>query len=426
MKKNRSLYSRLTTTPFLTLFCQGFFLFNLILSPTVLPAKQSSKRSIEIEKITIGEEEIFTGQKQLIEVLLKNYTSKKQPITVKLSVTLPNQIIITYGSENAVLKSKSETRVLISYPIDKKKGGDYTIGTKIYTRRGKLIKKSLKKQNKDFFAIDPTKSKQIRRIRRKSIEEKEKAKLIVKKPSPASTNPIEFDPPDLSFESVSIQNNPSVLRGETAHVRIVLINTGGDIAEDVEYTVSWYFEPRKSRKIKFDGNRIKIIAPGERKVIQLPLTIPEAEQKGYYIIQAVVDESNYIKETDEKNNTKLSSQKLYFSDITLVFPEPAHSFAEDGRFLFQWISKKYNQFKIQISSDEKFLDQEQIFELPKGDKWESAHIIKPLIGEMPAMGIGLMESYNTDHLFWRVRAQNSQGDMAESSIREFYIKFKAN
>lgn len=419
MKKNRSLYHWLTLTYLFGFLC-------LILTPSISTAKQSNKKTIEIGKITIGEEEIFTGEKQLIEVLLKNYTSREVSVTIKLSVTLPNQLIVSFGSKKAVIKPKSETRVLITFPIDKKKGGDYTIGTKIYDKKGKLIAKSKTKQDKDFFAIDPSKSKQIRRVRRKSIEDKKKTKLMVKKSSGTSNNPIEFDPPDLLFESISIQNNPSVLRGETAHIRIVLLNIGGDIAEGAEYTVSWYFEPRPSRKIKFDGNRVKIIAPGERKVIQLPLTIPESEQKGNYFIQATIDESNYIKEENEQNNTKISHQKIHFSDITLVFPEHAHSFAEDGRFLFQWRSKKYNQFKIQISSDKQFLDQDQVFELPKGNKWESAHIIKPLIGEMPAMGIGLMESHNTDHLFWRVRAKNSQGDMAESSIREFYIKLKAN
>ena len=169
---------------------------------------------------------------------------------------------------------------------------------------------------------------------------------------------------------------------------------------------------------------IKVIAPGERKIIELPLTIPDTELIGEYIIQASLDEAEKIKELNEKNNTTLSSLPLIFSDISLIFPEEAHSFAEDGRFLYQWRSIKYNQFKVQISLNKDFPDTDDTFEIPKGDKWESAKIIKPLAGEIK-MAINLMESNSIDHLYWRVKARNSRGEITESGGRKFFVKLIA-
>jgi hypothetical protein len=143
----------------------------------------------------------------------------------------------------------------------------------------------------------------------------------------------------------------------------------------------------------------------------------------------VIDDSNKIKELNENNNYSTSDKPVIFSDIALEFPDDQHSFAEDGLFKFQWRSKKYNQFKVQISSDELFTNPEEVFELPKGENeegWTAASTLKPLPGEMPAMALALMETNGIDYLFWRVKAKDPEGGITESSARKFFITLKAD
>ncbi len=405
----------------------NILLIVLLVFPNHSYAKKKRNTGISIEKITVGEERIEAGRLQLIEVLIKNRTSKKISTNLKLMIILPNHNIITHGKKPADLPSKSETRILIPYPIDKNRGGDYTVSAKLYDMKGRVLAKSRKDQNVYFFAVDSTrrnqKSKRIKKTTLKNTKvqkAKHKAKVVA---------PIQFDPPDLLFKDIKILDNNSILRGETAHIRLSLINDGGDVATKIEYSIYWYFSHRPNRKVKFFSDVIKIIAPGERKVIEIPLTIPESEQKGEYMIQAVVDESNAIKENDEKNNASVSQQSLIFSDIALVFPADSHTFAENGLFKFEWRSNKYNQFKVQVSADKFFPETDDTFELPKGEEiegWTPAKIIKPLAGEMPTMATSIMESNNINHLYWRVKAKDSQGATTESTIRKFFINLKAD
>jgi len=233
-----------------------------------------------------------------------------------------------------------------------------------------------------------------------------------------------FDPPDLQWEMAKVIR-PSIIRGEVAHLKLVLLNNGGDVAEGVLYTGYWYFSQRPGKKVPFVRETIKFIAPGERKNIVVPITIPVEQQKGRYLIEVKVDEENRIEESDEENNIKKSSNEIDFGDIALIFPEDSYSFAEEGLFQFEWRSNNYNQFKLQVSADSTFSKQQQMFELPKGEgKWTPAMQINPLSGEMPAMATGLMESNTLDHLYWRIIAKNSQGQTTESKGRKFYINLK--
>lgn len=383
---------------------------------------------ISVEKITIGEDRIDTGRNQLIEVLVKNSSNKTVDAHLRLSLVLPNRNIVQFGNRKVSLNQRSEQRILIPYPIDKNRGGDYTVGVKVFDSKGKLMTQNKENQQKFFFAVDPTR-KNAQSTRKKAKKSKDNAGTA-KKAEVVATEPESlFDPPDLQIEKVTILHNNSIIRGETAHVRLVISNQGGDVAMNVKYSVYWYFAPRKNRKIESFSDMIKVIAPGERKYVELPVTIPEEEQKGDYHIYAVVDESNQIKELSERNNSAVSEKPVIFSDIALVFPDDQHSFAEDGLFKFEWRSKKFNRFKVQVSTNKLFADKEEMFELPKGDNeagWESASDLKPLSGEMPAMALALMESNDIDYLFWRVKAKNSDGLIAESTVRKFYIRFKAD
>ena len=375
-----------------------------------------------VQKITIGEESLPAGRNQLVEVLIKNITQKNIPVVVKLVVTLPNHNIITFGAKKSLCKAKTETRVLLPYPVPKNREGDFTVSARLFSPGNKVLAQSSKNQSKFFFAYGRYKKK---RGPQRGIKQKDGQKLPSESTKPkVVAAPLQFDPPDLVFKEVGYQNNNSVLRGETAHIKLVLLNDGGDVATDVDYSLYWYYGHRPRRKINFEKNTIKVIAPGERKIIELPLTIPETELIGEYIIQASLDEREKIKELNENNNATLSSLPLIFSDISLIFPEESHSFAEDGRFLFQWRSIKYNQFKVHVSLNKDFPDTDDTFEIPKGEKWESAKIIKPLAGEIK-MAINLMESNSVDHLYWRVKARNSRGEITESGGRKFFVKLIA-
>jgi len=404
-----------------------FFLPLLILCcllPLSLQGASHKPAGLTIEQITIGEDTIHTGRKQLIEVKVKNYGSKNRAAVVKLTITMPNQLIITYGAKRIVAKAKTETRALLVYPVKIKKAGGYVVSARVFSTKGKLIASSSKKQNTHFYAAD----EKHRRPKDKNGKVKPAVKRVVgAKTEAIRENPkrVEFDLPDLFIEELSVSNNNSILRGETAHIKLVVSNDGGDVAQDIGFSASWYYQHRPKRRFQFYKDTIKIIAPGERKVMHLPLTIPEKEQKGKYLVHAVLDKPNYVKESNENNNEVIGKETIIFSDIALEFPGDSHSFAEDGRFIFQWRSKQYNQFKVQISADEEFLDMENIFELPKGSKWESAKMIKPLVGEMPALAISLMEQNEINYLFWRVRAKNSQGESTVSSGRKFYINLLA-
>ncbi len=399
-----------------------------LVSLVELSAAKRTGTGISIEKVTVGEDRIETGRNQLIEVLVKNSTSSSIEVIAKLSIVLPNHNVVPFGNRRLSLGSKSETRILFPFPIDKNRGGDYTVGAKIYSLKGKVLAKNPEKIKTYFFAVDPTRRNQKPKRPKTSSSSKDGNKDSQN--NKKSVKPlVEFDPPDLTIKKISILNNNSILRGETAHIRLVISNEGGDIASNVNYSIYWYFAPRINRKKNSLNDVIKIIAPGEKKVIEVPVTIPEIELKGEYFVYATVDEANTIRETDEKNNSITTKESIIFSDIALVFPDDLHSFAEDGLFKFQWRSKKFTHFKVQVSSNELFSDLEEIFELPKGEGsegWTPADWIKPLAGEMPAMALALMESNGIDYLFWRVIAKDTEGNTTESSVRKFYISLKAD
>lgn len=403
-------------------------LFNTILWTFLTQPAVASTRSISLEKITVGQDSIEIGSDQLIEVVIKNKSRQEKPVLVKLRITLPNHNIITFGKKHIVLRGESISRVLIPYPIHKLKAGDYSINARVFSMSNRLLAKNTSKQEQFFFAYDPKKPKSAI-VRRRNKEIKLSPDLSKEKELPKSViAPVKFDPPDLMWDEVKFINKLSVLRGDSANVQLTLLNDGGDVATNIGYNVYWYFIHRNKRLVNFFHGDIKVIAPGERKIIELPVTIPETEQKGTYQIKAVVDENNRIVELNDNNNSSHSKIGINFSDIALVFPEDGYSFAEDGLFKFSWKSKKYNQYKVQISADPAFYNLDETFEIPKGSEeagWSFEQEIIPLVGEMPHAALAIMKSNNTDHLYWRILAQNSEGKTAESEVRKFFINLKA-
>ena len=404
-----------------------WLIFFLLQSPTLLWAQATETYKIPgltLEQLLLAEEVIDTGREQLAEVLIRNTGAKAYPLTVSLVITLPNRNIITYGKKEILAKAYSDTRALIPYLIEKNNGGDYTIAARIFNQRDQIVLTTSKLQEQIFYGLDRSqRSAPPNKRRKKKLSEGELAALqLQKKAETLKEAEVVFDPPDLTFSKIKLTTS-SVIRGETTHVQLFVNNEGGNIASNAEYSLYWYFSQRPKRKVNFFRDRVALIAPGERKIIEIPLTIPVGEQPGKYMITAVLDESGAIKEMDEENNTRSSENQLIFGDVALVFPNDMYSFAEEGLFQFEWRSKQYNQFKLQISSDPTFPDADSFY-LPKGDLWTPSLKINPMRGEMPSMAIGLMETKEVDHLFWRVVAKNSQGKVTESQARRFYIALK--
>ncbi|PCI30024.1 MAG: hypothetical protein COB67_02835 [SAR324 cluster bacterium] len=409
----------------ISLFFSLVIFFLLDGAPLQAATQPIAASGLMIQSIIVGEDSIQTKRTQLIEVVIRNINEQAIPIRIKLVITLPNRNIITFGNKRILAKGKTESRALFDYKIARHLGGDYTVGAKVYSTRGKVLAATIKKQGRYFFAIDPLKTRRApsRVKRRQALENVESINLARKKTNQVA---LLFDPPDLVWEEMKIINKTSVLRGETTHIRMVLANQGGNVATNVEYSIKWFFAQREKRKKRLFWDKIKAIAPGERKVIELPITIPEVEQRGEYLVEAVVDEPNYVKESEENNNTKVISKPIIFSDVALVFPEEGYSFAEDGLFKFQWRSRRYRQFKVQISADPTFKDEENLFELPKGQQWTPAVSIKPMRGELPGLALALMDSNDLDHLFWRVKAKDQAGKVTFSTGRKFFINLKAD
>ncbi len=380
---------------------------------------------LSIKKIVLATDLLKIKETQIVEVWVRNTGKRDLPLTLQLVVTLPNRNIVTFGNKPFLAKANSDTSVIFSYPIGAKGFGDYTMGAKVLNRRGKTLTSAEKKQTQYFYALDPAirKTAPKRRRGRMSKEEIAKEQQAKLKKEIAKTHSMTFDPPDLKWARVELIDT-SVLRGETAHLRLYLLNDGGDLARNVGYSLRWFFSQRPRRKIPFFNGKIDLIAPGEMKVIELPVTIPDREQPGNYSVEALIDEKEQIAETDETNNTQRSEQELIFGDIALVFPGNNHSFAEEGLYQFEWRSRKYNQFKVQISADPTFTNESDYFEMPKDEKWTPAMQLNPMRGEMPILALSLMDQHETDHLFWRIVAKNPKGTTTESQARRFYITLK--
>ncbi|MDT8446171.1 MAG: CARDB domain-containing protein [bacterium] len=380
---------------------------------------------LSLEQMLIGEEVVDTGREQLVEVTVRNSGAKDLPLIVRLVVTLPNRNIITYGNKHIIANAYSDTRALIPYPLGQHDGGDYTVAARVFNRADEVVLTTTKVQEQIFYGLDRSqRDAPPEKRRQKKLTEEEMAELRKNKEAETlKASDVSFDPPDLKFSQVTLIN-ASVLRGETTHVRMYINNDGGNVAANATYSLYWFFSQRPNRKVSFFRDRVDLIAPGERKVLEVPLTIPATEQQGKYQVLAVLDEGGSLKEMDETNNQATTDNLLIFGDVALVFPDNNYSFAEEGLFQFEWRSKDYNQFKLQISADPTFTNDADSFYLPKGDLWTPSFKINPMKGEMPQMGIGLMETREMDHLFWRVVAKNSQGKVTESASRKFYITLK--
>ena len=131
-------------------------------------------------------------------------------------------------------------------------------------------------------------------------------------------SPLQFDPPDLRWESVSVLPE-HLLRGETLRMRLNLLNVGGDVVQDVLCKVEYYNERQPRRRTTIANPIADVIAPGETVTFDLEYIPPTDQLLGEYKIAVTVDPDDQLKELKEDNNA-MESGTIRLSDIRLLLP----------------------------------------------------------------------------------------------------------
>ena len=374
-------------------------------------------QNLEVKRILVAYDEMNTDNKQLIEVILRNRSDRQVQLIGRLNILLPNYSRIFYGNKLITAPASSDTRVLFSYFVKKFNGGDYQITALFYDKEKENL--LVKGETTALFKANGPKMPS----RERYVRGKDGYLIINKKDNKSFKRNTTFDPPDLVWKLNQVLES-SILRGESTAVRLALANDGGDVAKDVDYAVYWYFTKQAEssrRKTRIFKGTVEFMAPGEKKIFEIPVSLPPKSLKGKYKIEAVVDVLNKIKEISEDNNVIASSNTISFQDIALEIPTDQYSFAESGLFLYKWRSTVYSKFKVQFSADPEFSKFE---ELPK-DTMTQRYEVMGHSSEVPSLGFSLMSEINSDRLYWRVLASNVTGESDHSEVRTFFINKKS-
>ena len=200
---------------------------------------------------------------------------------------------------------------------------------------------------------------------------------MAKLPRPS---PLQFDPPDLRWESVSVLPE-HLLRGETLRMRLNLLNVEVETLCKMCFA-RWSTTTNPRRRTTIANPIADVIAPGETVTFDLEYIPPTDQLLGEYKIAVTVDPDDQLKELKEDNNA-MESGTIRLSDIRLLLPSDSFVFDENGLFLFQWDSLVFAEFKIQVGVDDKFEDPRLYFDLPQGDRWIADKELVPLTGNCP-------------------------------------------
>jgi hypothetical protein len=346
---------------------------------------------------------------QLVQVTALNPTEETRSVGVEIVITLNGNRLDQSLQRIVTIPSRDDVKILHDLVLEE--GGRYRVSAKIWdTDFAQLLSESSAGINRQFFIATP-----------RDVQEAQ-SQLVAKQESGAAPAPVplEFDPPDLRWESVNVIPR-NLLRGETMRMRLNLVNVGGDIVRDVQCKVE-YFNLRQPRRRTIIATPIApVMAPGETVTFDLEYIPPDDQLLGDYQIAVEVDPQGVIEEQNEENNV-MESEPVRLSDIKLLLPPENFVFEENGLFLFQWDSLAYGEFKLQVGVDENFEDPRAFFDLPQGDRWIADKELVPLSGELPGMAMGLMQTSQKNKLFWRVIGRNTSGQQVISEVQSFTIK----
>lgn len=346
---------------------------------------------------------------QLVQVTIRNNSSEVRSVGAEVLVSLDGNRLDQNHRQIFTIPPREDVRML--HDIVLEAAGRYRIAARVWdTDFEKPITESNPGVNRQFYIATQD---DLAAAQQQLVEMQTSGRA----PAPA---PLEFDPPDLRWESVTVIPQ-HLLRGEPLKMRLNLVNVGGDVVRDVLCQVDYYNERQPRRRTTIANPIANIIAPGETVTFDLEYIPPTDQLLGEYKIAVSVDPDNQIKELNEDNNG-MESETIRLSDVKLLLPANNFAFEEKGLFLFQWDSLMFAEFKVQVGVDENFEDPRLYFDLPQGDRWIADKELVPLTGELPGMAMGLMQTSQKNKLFWRVIGRNISGQQAISDVQTFTIK----
>ncbi len=346
---------------------------------------------------------------QLIQVTLTNLGARTRSVGLEIRVTLDDQDLKAKSFRKVfTIPSFDLARLLHDIKLDQP--GLYKISARVWdTEFKRLYDQTREGEERKFYVASA-----------QDVEEAMETLASGGRKGKRRPIPLQFDPPDLRWESVQVIPK-HVLRGEVLRIRLNLVNVGGDIVRGIKSKVEYFNsrQPRRRSAIAFPETAVA--APGEVVTYELDFMLPEDQLLGEYKIVAEADPDNMIEELKEGNNV-IESGLIRLSDIKLLLPADEYVFEEAGLFLLQWDSLAYGEFKVQVGVDEKFEDSGMFFDLPQGDRWIADKELVPLSGELPGMGLGLMQATGKNRLYWRVIGRQASGRQSFSAVRSFTIK----
>ncbi len=346
---------------------------------------------------------------QLVQVTVHNPGEEVRSVGLEVLLTLDGNRLDQSQRQIFTIPPYETSRMLHDVVLEAP--GRYRVAARIWdTEFEKPIAESDQGVNRQFYIATPD-----------DLAAAQEQLIVMESSGKAPRpSPLQFDPPDLRWESVSVLPE-HLLRGETLRMRLNLVNVGGDVVQDVLCKVEYYNERQPRRRTTIANPIADVIAPGETVTFDLEYIPPTDQLLGEYKIAVTVDPDDQLKELKEDNNA-MESGTIRLSDIRLLLPSDSFVFDENGLFLFQWDSLVFAEFKIQVGVDEKFEDPRLYFDLPQGDRWIADKELVPLTGELPGMAMGLMQTSQKNKLFWRVIGRNISGQQAISDVQSFTIK----
>jgi len=228
---------------------------------------------------------------------------------------------------------------------------------------------------------------------------------------------------DLVWQNIKLTHN-SLIRGESTSLQVYLTNSGSEIAENVIFSIYISAKFLKEDYLNTDPiykGSYSFVAPGETKLIQIPIFIPNSRPSGRYIVTGVIDPENNIEEIDEDNNIS-ESNTLDLSEIAMVSPSNNVTVGRDSSLTFSWRSNLHTFFYIEVSQDQEFKKKDQIFQLPSGDP-TPLNSLSALRGELEYLQ-SLAKQSDSAEFYWRVIGFDEAKNKATSGSQKLFLTYE--
>ncbi len=372
---------------------------------------------LEVLKIVLAQRDVPLGGQQLVQVTLRNAAGKG--VRAGLRVELRSEKDTRVGKpidRVTQVRAQDQQREFFRFSVPPRPG-KYTVRMEVFTPdyRHKLLPGDPVFFSPFTVGLEPVVESP------KVAPSAPGGKTPVSPPSFAPPAGLSFEKPDLVWENLDVQPI-NVLLGEPLKVKADLRNVGGDIARTIDVQAEYYNLRTPGRREKVSRTSVLVLAPGDKVEMEFEVVFPEETQLGEYAVLLQIDPDNKLSEASRENNVAVSETPINVTQIKLVFPQPGFAFDQAGLFLFRWDSRKFDEFKVQVGTDPNFLARDSFFDLPQGGKWSNDHEIVPLEGELPDMGLGLMQKNKAAALYWRVIGRNAAGNDGRSLVQSFVIR----